>query len=267
MKRILFGLSLLLAPMAQAERMPSHCLAFAERAPTTPIRLASTQLAQDEINLTFIDHSMYQIDTYGGLSVVTDFNGRVPSPPDVVTMNHAHSSHYTTHPHPDIKHVLRGWDPNGGRAEHALELDEMLIRNVTTDIRSGYTGIEPDGNSIFIFEVAGLCIGHLGHIHHEPTEEQYAMIGRLDVVMAPMDGGRTLDIPSMTRMLKRFRSVVVLPMHWFGRGTLETYLREMSDTFVIERLDTNAITLSLDTLPDVPTVKVLTPKYMPVFDE
>jgi hypothetical protein len=25
----------------------------------------------------------------------------------------------------------------------------------------------PDGNSVFIFEVAGLCIGHLGHLHHE----------------------------------------------------------------------------------------------------
>ncbi len=29
--------------------------------------------------------------------------------PDIVTMNHAHTSHYTDHPDPGIKYVLRGW--------------------------------------------------------------------------------------------------------------------------------------------------------------
>jgi hypothetical protein len=45
---------------------------------------------------------------------------------------------------------------------------------VTTDIRR-YFGDDSnsemikDVNSIFIFEVAGLCIGHLGHLHHTTT--------------------------------------------------------------------------------------------------
>ncbi len=64
----------------------------------------------------------------------------------------------------------------------------MLVRNVSTDIRSQFGGTEDRGNSIFVFEVAGLCIGHLGHLHHEPNDAQYAALGRLDVVMAPVDG-------------------------------------------------------------------------------
>ena len=44
-------------------------------------------------------------------------------------------------------------------------VDDVYIRNVPTDIRNG-GAMEADGNSIFIFEVAGLCIGHLGHLHH-----------------------------------------------------------------------------------------------------
>ena len=57
----------------------------------------------------------------------------------------------------------------------------MLVRNVTTDIRGGFSGSRiEDNNSIFVFEVAGLCIGHLGHLHHEPSDETYAAIGRLD---------------------------------------------------------------------------------------
>ena len=66
--------------------------------------------------------------------------------------------------------------------------------------------------------MAGLCIGHLGHLHHIPDAEQLAAIGRLDVVMAPVDGGMTLDLPSMIETLQRFRASVVIPMHWVFWG-------------------------------------------------
>jgi hypothetical protein len=55
-------------------------------------------------------------------------------------------------------------------AEHRLDLGDMLVRNVTTDTRGPFgEGAQRDGNSIFIFEAAGLCIGHLGHLHQIPS--------------------------------------------------------------------------------------------------
>ncbi|NIX22805.1 MAG: Zn-dependent hydrolase, partial [Actinobacteria bacterium] len=93
---------------------------------------------------------------------------------------------YTDFPDPAIEHVLRGWNPEGGPAEHDLDVGDVHIRNVPTDIR-GWSGlVEPDGNSIFIFEVADLCIGHLGHLHHRLSDADLALIGRLDVVFAPV---------------------------------------------------------------------------------
>ena len=138
---------------------------------------------------SYIGHSTYFIETHGGLSVATDYTGMLgPADvvPDVVTMNHAHSSHWTSAPDPRIPNVLQGWDWTGEPAEHHLDLGEMLVRNVPTDIRRPGGAVEPAGNSIFVFEVAGLCIGHLGHLHHEPTPQQYAALGRLDVC----DGAR-----------------------------------------------------------------------------
>ena len=180
--------------------------------------------------------------------------------PTAVTMNHAHSTHWTPVPDPRIPHVLRGWGDSDGPARHWIELGEdVLIRNVTTDIRSSFAGSEPDGNSIFIFEVAGLCIGHLGHLHHEPTEDQYAAIGRLDVVMAPVDGGMTLPTVEMTRVLKRLRSSLVLPMHWFGRATLQSFVRGMADEFEIEVDEDSTMTVSLRELPRQPTIRILQP--------
>ena len=138
----------------------------------------------------------------------------------------------------------------------------MLIRNVSTDIRSSMGGVEENGNSIFIFEVQGLCIGHLGHLHHEPSDEQFAAIGRLDVVMVPVDGGMTLDTASMVRVVERMKSSVILPMHWFSGASLNWFLSEISASFAVEMRDTNEITVSLRDLPPRPTIVVLRPQTL-----
>jgi hypothetical protein len=84
--------------------------------------------------------------------------------------------------------------------------------------------VTPDGNSIFVFEAGGLCIGHLGHLHHEPTPEDFALLGRMDVVMVPVDGGYTLPQEALVRTLERLRARIVIPMHWFGPATLDSFL-------------------------------------------
>ena len=262
-----FVMAFAFAAAAQADRVPSHCIAVAQSTPG--IQYAAVgglpDLTVDDVRLHYVAHSTYLLETAGGLKIATDFTGFVGRGilPDVVTMNRAHASHYTDHPDPAIPHVLRGWGDGSGPAVHYLDLDEILVRNVTTDIRSGYDGRIADGNSIFVFEVGGLCIGHLGHLHHEPSEQQYAMIGRLDVVMAPVDGGMTIPTPLMVKVLKRLRSSLVLPMHWFGDGTLRAFVAGMQDEFEIEWTDSAHTTVSMRSLPRRPTVRILRPRYSP----
>ena len=264
------ALSLALAPgSAQAQqRTPSHCIAVADAAPGIEyLHKASFRdpLPDDTVRISYIAHASFLIQTQGGLNAVTDFTGfigNVDLIPDVVTMNHAHSTHWTAAPDPAIPHVLRGWgEVFGEGVAHHLDLGEMLVRNVSTDIRS-YRGVEPRGNSIFIFEVAGLCIGHLGHLHQEPSPEQYAAIGRLDVVMAPVDGGLTLDLPTMMQVVGRLRSSVVIPMHWFGETTLRAFVDGMSTRFAVVDAGESQLELSLRTLPRQPTIVLLQPNLL-----
>jgi L-ascorbate metabolism protein UlaG (beta-lactamase superfamily) len=263
MLRTLTSAFLLLAgPVPAAQWAPSHCVALAGLMPGLTLAAAGTEaLTPDRVRVRFVGHATFLIETAAGVTIATDYTGYAGPDvvPDVVTMNHAHSSHYTEAPDPRIAHVLRGWgrvpaDP----ADHLLELDDVIVRNVPTDIR-GYGGTEANGNSIFIFEVAGLCIGHLGHLHHEPSEAQYAAMGRLDVVMAPVDGGYTLPLPVMIKVLKRVKARWVLPMHWFGSGNLEAFLTGMADEFrIVRSLETTAV-FALAELPAEPTVLVLRP--------
>lgn len=253
------------APAAAQDRIPSHCVALAEGVPGAQFihRAAfGTPVPQQSVRLTYVQHSTYALETPGGLMLATDFTGALPpgAPvPDVVTMNNAHSSHWTALPDPAIPHVLHGWGLAGEPAEHHLDLGEVLVRNVTTDVRSGWGDVRKDGNSIFVFEVAGLCIGHLGHLHHEPDALQYGMLGRVDVLMVPVDGGYTMDLASMMRVVSRLRSSVVLPMHWFSGASLEAFLARMEGEFAIDRRADSAMEISLASLPERPTIVVLQP--------
>ena len=241
--------------------LASNCFAFVEGIPG--VRYASLDdtlvaAAAEEVTITYVGHSTFRIESAGGVVIATDFFGAhgAGSLPDVVTMNKAHETHFTNYPDPAIPHVLRGWNPEGGPAVHMLEINDVTIRNVTTDIR-GWGTPEKDGNSIFVFEIADLCIGHLGHLHHSLSEAHYAQLGRLDVVMAAVDGSYTLEIGKMIELLKTIKARIVLPMHAFGEYSLMRFVDGMRDEFEIVMKDSRTITVSLDTLPSRPTVVVL----------
>ncbi|MDJ0820818.1 MAG: MBL fold metallo-hydrolase [Paracoccaceae bacterium] len=260
---------LLTLPVTAQERRPSHCIAVADAAPGIQyLHRASwtNPVPQYSVRLHYIAHASFLLQTRGGLSAVTDFTGYIGNTaliPDIVTMNHAHETHWTANPDPAIAHILPGWgETHGAGIDHYLDLGEILVRNVSTDIRSQFGGREDNGNSIFVFEVEGLCIGHLGHLHHEPNDEQYAALGRLDVVMVPVDGGYTMELPAMIRVVQRLKSSIVIPMHWFSGYSLEVFLDGIAETFAVDRRATSDIEVSLATLPPRPTVVVLRPSWL-----
>ncbi|WEX89250.1 MBL fold metallo-hydrolase [Sinorhizobium garamanticum] len=241
----------------------SQCQAIAEATPkATFARFAvpgamRVSAADSEVNITYLGHSTFLIETPDGISIATDYNGwfQTSAPPTVVTMNKAHSSHYTLTPDPGIRHVLHGWSDNGEAADHDLVVGDAYIRNVVTDIRSGFEGMEPNGNSIFIFEVAGLCIGHLGHLHYELDDSHYRQIGRLDVLMVPVDGGLTMGAESMSRVVSRLRAALILPMH--RPPLINDFLAMFGDDYDKSFATGPSVKVSLRSLPSKPLIHVL----------
>ncbi|MER0237719.1 MBL fold metallo-hydrolase [Fulvimarina sp. MAC8] len=251
------------AEQQSLEEPPSQCRAIAGLVPDATFAqiegqsrgLFDSRPPIGETTITYITHSTYVIETPNGVTIATDYSGYSGEfVPDIVTMNKAHGSHFTNFPDPAIPNVLPGWNPAGGPARHRLVEDDVYVRNVPTDIRA-FGGMEPDGNSIFIFETGGLCIGHLGHLHHQLTDEDFSAIGRLDILMVPVDGGLTMSQRGMGEIADRLRSSIVLPMHRF-RGPIERFLDEMPE-FAVERRAERSLTISPATLPRQPTVIVL----------
>lgn len=254
----LAGLAVLLGSAATV--LADECLAFAQ-APAKrgqPL-VQKVALGSGEARLTFVGHATFLIESAKGVRIATDYNDYVRPPvvPDIATMNLAHDTHFTMFPDPSIRHVLRGWSATGGAAEHDVRLADVRVRNVPTNIRDFAGGTREYGNSIFVFEMGGLCIAHLGHLHHTLTVQQLGQIGQMDVLLVPVDGSFTLDLEGMVEVLQTLKARLIIPMHYFSRWTLDRFIERVQKSFEVVRAESPVAVVSRETLPQHQRVLVL----------
>jgi len=77
-------------------------------------------------------------------------------------------------------------------------------------------------------------------------------LGKLDIVLLPVDGGRTLDLPTILKMLTRLQTKVVLPMNWSDAAALLRFLDGLSAGFAADFQSTSTTVISSQSLPDLP---------------
>jgi L-ascorbate metabolism protein UlaG (beta-lactamase superfamily) len=248
------------ASPAKPEMMQSCPGLVAARPPfVEPATLRLAALERDQVRINYVGHSTFLIESPQLVRIATDYSDwvRLPVLPDIATMNHAHSSHYTLSPDPGIKYVLHGWADDEKPARIDLQYKDVRVRNVPTNIRTFEGGTERHGNSIFIFEVANLCIAHLGHLHHTLTQQQLNEIGRVDIVLVPVDGSYTLDLDGMVDVLHSLKAPLMIPMHFFSAYTLDRFLQRVRQDWEVEVAEIPSLVVSKTSLPAKPKVLVL----------
>jgi L-ascorbate metabolism protein UlaG (beta-lactamase superfamily) len=226
------------SPPAAKPEMRENCPGLvASRAPRAIPAALQLALNPDQVRISYSGHSTFLVESPQLVRVATDYNDYVRPMvlPDIATMNHAHSTHYTDRPDPRIPHVLRGWGPSPEQpARHDVQVRDVRVRNVPTNIRDWAGGTERHGNSIFIYEMANMCIAHLGHLHH------------------------TLDTDGMIDVLQSMKAQLVIPMHYFSSFTLHRFLDVAKNRkWDVEFAPVPTTTVSKTTLPANPKVLVL----------
>ena len=252
MIRVLAALLILLAPRL----VEAACAPVASGEPRIWRAAATEDLT---VRITFLGHASFLIETPDHVRAITDYSGGYTTqrPPDLVTMNHAHPSHYTLQPDPRIGIVLHGWQEGSKPPSYDVVLRDLRVTNLPTNIREWGGGTEINGNSIFVFESAGLCIAHLGHLHHLLEPADLDALGHIDIVMIAVDGAFTIGQTDARTVIEQMHPRVVLPMHYFGSSTLARFLDMMRDTYAIAVRHEPTIEVSRMTLPDQPTVIAL----------
>ena len=271
--RILVATACILAAITQAQaqgaspspakpEMMENCPGLVATRPpfVTPVAFRLAALERDQLRLTYVGHSTFLMESPQLVRIATDYNDYVRPGvlPDIATMNHAHTSHFTDYPDPGIKHVLRGWGPSPDRpARHDVTVKDMRVRNVPTNIRDWRGGTERHGNSIFIYETANMCIAHLGHLHHTLNQQHLNEIGKVDIVFVPVDGSMTLDLEGMMEVLQALKAPLMIPMHFFSTFTLHRFLERARQSWTVEMSEIPSLVVSKTSLPATPKVTVL----------
>jgi L-ascorbate metabolism protein UlaG (beta-lactamase superfamily) len=79
----------------------------------------------------------------------------------------------------------------------------------------GVAGTERGPNTIFVFELDGVRVAHLGDLGQPALRpEQIAAIGEIDLLIAPVGGGPTNGADEAVVLVDTFKPRWVIPMHY-----------------------------------------------------
>ena len=197
-RRLLAALALLpLLPLAPAYADGACSDVVARTKPLlVPAAFRPTLAAEEaQVGLSFLGHASFLIESPGGVAIVTDYNGFIKPRLHPRYRDDEPRPFHALHRFPRARDQVGAarLGSGGGVPHHDLPFGDVHIRNVPTNIRDFGGGTEFGGNSIFVFEIADLCIAHLSHLHHTLTPEHLAELGQIDVLLAPVDGTYTLS--------------------------------------------------------------------------
>jgi L-ascorbate metabolism protein UlaG (beta-lactamase superfamily) len=175
-----------------------------------------------KVTLTWFGQSCFLLETAAGTRVLIDpiprgigYQLPVGLRANIVTVSHEHADHNNVGLIGGRARVLRGLTVDKkGWTRIDEKVKDVAIRSVGV-YHDDKRGTERGLNTVFIFEVAGLRIAHLGDLGHLLDDKQLSAIGSVDVVLVPVGGVFTIDAEQATRVIDQLRPrLVVVPMHY-----------------------------------------------------
>ena len=168
------------------------------------------------MKVKWLGHSAFLLTSDSGTRVLTDpyksgsYDGAVGYKPitesaDVVTASHQHDDHYC------LEGLPEGYECITGAGEH--EAKGLTITGVKS-YHDTSKGRERGSNIIFIFEMDGLRVCHLGDLGHTLSDEEVGTIGKVDVLLIPVGGFYTIGPKEAVDVMKALSPAVTIPMHY-----------------------------------------------------
>lgn len=215
------------------------------------------------MDITYLGHSSFKLRGKTA-SVITDpfdpkFVGlKYPSgEADIVTISHNHPDHNKSELIKNVKMVVEG------PGEYEISGVSMIGIPSFHDAKRGE---ERGSNTIYVFEIDGLRIAHLGDLGGVLSDEQIAQLGSIDVLMLPVGGIYTVGPKEAVKVVGEIDPYFVIPMHYKVNGLsselsklepVETFLAESGLT--VEKMDKFSLKRE-DILIDQSTKIVLLPR-------
>lgn len=168
------------------------------------------------MKIKWLGHSAFLLTSDKGTKVLTDpyesgsYGGAVGYKPitekvDIVVASHAHEDHYCT------KTLPSGYQCVDSPGKH--EVGGISITGIKTyhDTRGGK---DRGRNVVFIVEIDGMRVCHLGDLGHLLTPDQISAIGKIDVLLLPVGGFYTIGPKEAVSVMEDLSPAITIPMHY-----------------------------------------------------
>lgn len=153
----------------------------------------------------------------------------------------------TENPGVSLTPIRPGYRTIAGPGEY--EMHEVFVTGVRT-YQDAEQGKIRGYNTVYLIEVEGLKVGHLGFLGHRLTEEQAEALEDVDILFAPAGGGDRLSAERVADQVTDLSPNVVIPVHFatpIGDRKLDdaaTFSKQLGldmpepeDKFVVKRSD------------------------------
>jgi len=124
---------------------------------------------------------------------------------DIVTISHDHPGHS------NLAAVRPDYEVIRGPGEY--ELQGVFVTGIRT-YHDAEAGRLRGYNTVYLIEVEGMTIAHLGDLGHPLTEAQQEALANVDILMIPAGGGDVLSQEKATLLAAELSAKAVLPMQF-----------------------------------------------------
>ncbi len=163
------------------------------------------------MKLRWLGHSCFLLTASDGTKIATDpFNETVGYLPptvsaDFVTVSHEHFDHNSVRAIDGKPRTIKGPGEHKAGKHKVIGVESFHDESM---------GAKRGQNTIFVLEIDGMRLAHLGDLGHLLTEKQLEAMGQIDVLMIPVGGTYTIDAPQAVEVMRQLSPKVTIPMHY-----------------------------------------------------
>jgi L-ascorbate metabolism protein UlaG (beta-lactamase superfamily) len=228
-----------------------------------------------KLSIRWHGQAFFEIQSSKGVRIALDphaidaFGIKFLKPVDFICISHNHNDHTQVEVIDKGKNTktFRGLLDKKGDGKK-VEWNE--IKQKYKDVQIQTVGVYHDDmqgltrgkNAVFILEVDGFRIVHLGDLGHVLTKEQIKKIGKVDILMIPVGGVYTINGSEAKKVVEQLKPrYYILPMHYGNKMyddllTAEEFLDDQE--LKINRPRDNQLLIAVGAKPpDKPIIEVL----------
>jgi L-ascorbate metabolism protein UlaG (beta-lactamase superfamily) len=210
------------------------------------------------LDITWLGHSCFRIKGKEAVIVTDPCHPSLGYPvgklrADIVTVSHFHPGHsYVEAVEGEFKEIK-------GPGEY--ELKGVFITGIAT-FHDNSQGSERGKNNVYLLEMEGVTLCHLGDVGHSLSSDLEEQIGDIGVLFIPVGGLNTIDSSKAADIVRSLSPKIVIPMHYktpaLARDleTVDKFLKKMG---LKEVASQPKLSVNRSTLP--PTTQVVILNY------